>query len=777
MNPFRLLFRLLLGQRLPRTQGTLRVEGVHGRIRLHRDAHGVAVIELDDWRDHDFALGFCHGQDRTFQLEILLRLARGQLAQLVGPAALPIDRLSRRIGFNRTATQQWPNLSVSVQQALQHYAAGIQAGITLGQPSRPHEFALLGCPPSTWTPLDTLAVTKLLSFNLASNWDAELVRLKVLTEDGPEALRALDATYPAWQPVPSRMGVSAGQAVDALAAELAVLADVLRPGAASNNWALSGKRTASGRPLLACDPHLDASLPSPWYLVGLTGQGRTLAGASFVGGPLVLIGHNGYAAWGVTAGLVDNTDLFLEEIGPDGRSIRQGDDFVPCEVVEEIIAVKGAKPHTELVLLTPRGPIVSPALADTPQALSLRATWLDPLPIRGFFELAEVRSFEQFRQAFADWPVASLNLVYADISDTIGWQLVGRTPVRRTGSGRLPLPGWLAQTGWLPEAVSFEAMPHVQDPECGWVATANTSPVTNDRWLYLPGDYLDGYRLATIQRRLEARTDWDVAATQRLQMDQTALAWEELRPHVLQAPVVGPAVQAVARLRDWDGRLDIDSRAAAVYELFLAEMICRVARAKAPRSYRWVVGAGLSPLKPYNFGCFRRTGHLVALLRRQPDGWFARTWPEEIADALATVWAKLSQPKTRDRGWGQLRPLWLRHPLSRSPGWLGWVLGRIFNLGPIPCGGDCDVINQAAALPLEPLHSSDNIASLRAVIDVGAWHNSRFVLPAGQSGNPLSPHYEDLLPLWRSGQGVPIACSPQDMQAAARTTLTLLPGE
>jgi penicillin G amidase len=253
-----------------------------------------------------------------------------------------------------------------------------------------------------------------------------------------------------------------------------------------------------------------------------------------------------------------------------------------------------------------------------------------------------------------------------------------------------------------------------------------------------------------------------------------------MREAVLSAPAREPAAaEALALLRGWDGVASAGSPAAAVYELFVAEMVRRVAQAKAPRSWRWVVGAALSPVTPYNFGCFRRTGHLVRLLRERPAGWFDRPWPEEVADALGVVVGVLAAafgPDRRRWAWGEVRPLVLHHPLARKPGRLGQALARVFNLGPVPCGGDCDVINQAAVLPLAPLAPADNIPSLRAVFDVGAWHNSRFVLPGGQSGNPLSPHYGDLFALWQRGEGVPIAFTPEEARAAAVETLELLPG-
>jgi penicillin amidase len=779
----RLLLRLL-GRRLPRTQGVLHVPALQAPVRIHRDRWGIPHIEADNDLDACFAIGFCHGQDRTFQLELFVRAARGTLSELVGHPALPIDRLSRRIGFHRAAAAQWPVLSPEMRGLIEAYAHGITAGAALGLPQRPHEFVLLRSRPTPWTPLDSLGVVKLISFTLASNWDIELARLKVLLEDGPEALTALDPAYPSRHTVTSPPGEQTSPMLDRLNEELKTFATLFSRGGGSNNWTVSASRTATGRPLVANDPHLDARLPPHWYLIHVRTPNWSLAGANFLGGPAVQAGHNGFAAWGVTAGLIDQTDLFREQIGPDGRSVRQGDQFVPCEVREEVIAVRGGASVTEHVLITPRGPIVSPALKAGGEALSMRAVWLDPRPMDGLMRLHRVRNFAEFRKAAEHWPATSQNIVYADQTGTLGWQMFGLAPKRRKGWGLIPAAGWEEDAGWEPDLVPAEQLPHAQDPPQGFLATANNQPLPDGVGPYLGSDWLDGYRIASIVRELSARTDWDVPRTMALQMSQRALAWEDLREAVLSidrrdagptrnADLPVETRQALDLLRAWNGHVSIDSPAATVYELFLAEMAGRIARAKAPRTFAVVLGEALGPITPYNFLCYRRTGHLARLLHEQPAGWFAHSWPEEIADALAAVIQRLRKEHGSDPSrwaFGRLRTLTLHHPITCRR----W-LAPFFNLGPFPCGGDTDTINQASVLPLAPLASADNIASLRMVVDVGAWSNSRFCLPGGQSGNPLSPHYDDLLPLWLRGEGVPIAWTDEEVRRATVQTLELLP--
>jgi penicillin amidase len=775
VNLARLVFRTCPGRRPPVASGTLTVPGIGRPVQIRRDRWGMPYIHAANDVDAWYGLGFCHGQDRSFQLESLLRVTRGTLAQWVGARALPVDRLARRIGFQDAARRQLDVLAPDLRAMLAAYAAGTSAGATLGLPRPAHEFALLGGRPTPWTAADVLALVKLQSFALASNWDVELARLKILTEDGPGALAALDPAYPEWLPVAAPPGALAGRALDRLAEDLAVFAAVVRVGGGSNNWALAPSRTASGRPLLANDPHLPPALPSQWYLARVSTPEWAAAGATYVGGPGILAGHNGFAAWGLTAGLVDNTDLFLEQIGPDGRSVRQGDGFVPCPVRTETIAVRGGAAVTEEVLLTPRGPLIGPALPGEVGAVSLRAVWLEPRPLGGMLRLHRARSFEEFRQCMAQWPALSANLVYADVTGKVGWQLAGEAPRRRRGWGLLPLPGWDPGVGWEDEPVPFAEMPHLADAPGGFVATANAQPLAQGQGPFLGADWIDGYRLARIVQVLTTRRDWDVAGCQALQMDQHAIPWTEIRDAVLAAPAADPDVRAALELlRPWDGGLTVDAAAATVYELFVAVLAERVCRAKAPRAYPWALGRGFSPLFAHNGFAVRRLGHLVRLLRDQPPGWFARPWPEEVADVLGGVVRRLRAERGADPsrwGWGRVRPLTLRHPLGERK-----VFAPVFNLGPIPWGGDSKTPSQASAPPADPLGNPAFLATLRLVIDVGAWHDSRFVLAGGQSGNPLSPHYADQFPLWRRGEGIPIAWTEDEVRRAACTSLELLPG-
>ncbi len=771
-----LLFRLTLGSRQPIVDGEIAVPGLGSAITIRRDRWGIPHLEAESATDAAFALGFCQAQDRGFQLETHLRLGRGTLSELVGTASLPLDRMSRRIGFHRAAVKQLPVLEPVVASQISAFAAGISAGFAHGIREKPHEFSLVGGQPTPWEPTDVLAYLKLLSFMLPSNWDVELARLRILHADGAEAVRELDPLFPDWHPITTGGTVEFSQLLDRLAADLAAFQQMAPRGGGSNNWAVSGSRTISGKPLLASDPHLAPTLPAPWYLAHVRTPEHAVAGAMFAGAPAFPIGHNGFACWGVTAGLTDNTDLFIETLGPDGKSVRESDgSFTPCEVVRETIRIKGQPDVVEEILVTPRGPVISPLISEIPEVISLRAVWLEAMPVSGFVGAVTGKDFESFRKPFAAWPLLPLNLVYADSTGTIGWQLVGQVPVRKGGNGMVPRRADLPDSGWE-GYVPFEQMPRLVNPPEGFLATANNLPQDPTLPPFLGFDFVDGYRVSVIREELGKHpVGWTVADFQKLQRNTRSKPWEEIRDIVLSLePATDLARRGLELLRAWDGEVAANSPAAAVFELFLAEMSVRVAKAKAPKS--WEVVLGESKFGPVLHSLFadRRVGHLVRLVRSKPDRWFPHGWDSEMLEALALVVQNLM--RTRGPGpdwwtWGDARQLVLRHTMLGD----SRILGPIFNRGPIPCGGDQNTVSQAGVRPSSPFSPTHNMANFRAVFDTSDWSASRFVLCGGQSGNPVSDHYDDQFPLWQRGDATPIPWTPDEVLRDTKHSLRLVP--
>lgn len=751
-----------LGRRLPPTNGTLRVAGPEGAVRIGRDRWGVAYVEAGNDADAWFGLGFCHGQDRAFQLDMLARAGRGTLAELLGPAALPLDRLSRTLGFGRLALAQRPVLDPDVDATLTAYVAGINAAAAVSP--RPHELVLLRGQRTAWAVEDVLAFLGLQSLALAGNWDSELARLAILLGDGPEALQAADPTYAEWLPATVPPRAIAGPALGRLAGDLAALRDLVGGDGASNAWAVAGSRTVTGAPILANDPHLAAAIPAPWYLAHVRTPDWAVAGASFVGGPAFPSGHNGHAAWGITAGCTDSADLFWEMLS--GETARGPHGPEPIRRLREEIPIRGGGSEVLEVVVTDRGPILTPQLDGVDVSLSLRATWLEPVPVRGLLDVVRARDFTAFREAFRAWPGPALGIAYADAAGHIGYQLVGTLPRRGSGSGVVPTPAWA--DGWADEHLAFDDMPWALDPDGGFVATANNAPRPDAADApFLGVDWLDGYREARIVERLAASDAWDVASTGALQADVVSVPWRELREFVLAASVPPDARLVHALLRGWDGEVRADSAAASVFEVFIGELASALMREAAPTTWRWAMGEGFGgAIGRTSFGA-RTVSRLVAELRTGRDRG------AEIGAALAVAQSTLRRSFGSDPAgwaWGRVRPLRLRHALSASA-----AFDRLFGVGPVPAGGDTNTVSQAGVRPLDPIGDHGAIPNHRMVIDLADVERSRFVLAGGQSGNPLSPHYADLLELWLRGDGIPIAWSPEAVAAATIEQLTLEP--
>jgi penicillin amidase len=784
VNYTRIAFGAMLGKRLTRYDGRHTV-ACRRSVQIRRDGHGVAYVDARDEADAWFGLGFCQGQDRGGQLEITHRLTRGLLSEVLGPAGLGIDRAVRLIGVHRAAREQMATLDADVRDQLAAYTAGINAALECRELPRSHEHAILRCTPSRWEPSDVIAFGLLMCCFLPSNWDVELARLIILTKDGPDAVRAVDPTWRADLPLTSPPGRAAGDASELFVTrDLEALRAFIGDSGGSNAWAVQAHKTKAGRALLANDPHLPAALPNLGYLARVKCPAFTVAGISIAGIPAFITGHNGTAAWGSTSAQLDNADLFLEELSADGKQVRQGDTWSTCVEHVERIPVKGQGASELRIIRTPRGAIVARAgdsdasifepvpTIGRANALSFAATWLDRRPTRSLLGFHHVKSFEQFREACAKSAGCCYSLIYAD-EETVGWVLATEVPRRKSGFGSLPLPGWEPNVGWDGVVPSNE-LPYASNPAGGFVCCANNKPVADDQTtVFLGHDFLDGFRQRRIAEQLASRDDWTTALMAELQTDVQSLAFADVRSVLLAlTPTTPESARALSLLESWDGRLSSDSLGGSVYQLFVGALNRKVCEAKAPNSYLWASGKGVMKLIPGTCLNARRASFVTRLIRDQPPGYFERWEPvllESLAEAVTTLTERFGA-SSKAWGWGQIRPLTLRHRFGdKKP------LNEVFNIGPLPGYGDGTTVNQAGFEYWEPLRHSTVTAHLRSVMEVGNWGASRFVVLGGQSGNPLSAHYGDLVPLYMRGEGVPVHWSDDEVRRHTVATMTLVP--
>jgi penicillin amidase len=496
-----------------------------------------------------------------------------------------------------------------------------------------------------------------------------------------------------------------------------------------------------------------------------------IRGATLAGTPFFSIGHNQHIAWGMTGGSSDNTDLYLEELNSARTMFREGDSFQPLQITHRTIRIKGQESFQDQILITPRGPIISDVLDDLDLDLSFKAAWAQPQPMKKMFSIYQAKNFEEFRNTWSRWYQATLNMVYADEGDTIGWQFIGHIPDRKRNH-TIPVPSWDPDFLWKSDQIAFQDMPYIKNPELGLVATANNQPAAADE-LYLGYDYPGGYRLARIVELLRSRQDWDLEGMAELQLDLLAIPWREMRDIVINIPPTSPTIQeALGYLESWNGEVTPDSPAASLYEFFLSEINLLIIDVKAPQAKEWAQGKEMHPLIYAPLGK-RQVSLISRLVREQPEGWLEGSWDDLIGRALESALNKLkteygSSPEKWV--WGMIRPLTLTHPFGNHP-----LLGKVFNLGPYPWGGDTQTVAQAQRSLKIPTMNPTGIANMRMILDVGQWENNLFVLAGGQSGNPFSHHYDDQIPLWQRGEGLTLAWEESSIKDKAVATLQLEP--
>jgi penicillin amidase len=742
---------------LPKQKGTIRLEALEAPVAVRRDRWGVPHVEAGNARDLWFAEGFCHGQDRLWQLDFYRRAVSGSVSEFAGEEGLPIDRLMRTLGVRRTAEREVATLDPELLALLERFCEGVNAAAASAK-AMPFEMQLLRLEWKPWRPVDILSLGKLLAFGLSTNWEKELLRADMTRALGPELTAKLDPAYPADNPVVTQEawsgdGLAIVEQIDAVRRSMGLAAEA----SGSNNWAVSGALSASGQPLIAGDPHLPPSMPGIWYQVGLTLGDRFVRGASLPGMPGVYMGQNNDVCWTFTNVMADVQDLFVERI-EDDRYLFE-DEWRPLEVVREEIAVKGRDaPEVLDVRVTHHGPIVNEALgADAGEPLALRWQTLDqPTAFAGMFELHEISSGPELVAKLEGHSSPASNLVWADRHGSIGYKLIGRLPLRRGGCPDLPKPGWTGEFEWE-GTIPYDELPETVDPERGFLVTANNRIVGDDYPHHITSEWLDGFRAKRIEQLLRASDEHDIDGFEAMQSDNLSLPGIEAARRLGRLTARNQRESsALERLRSWDGRLDPDSIAGTIYQAFLLRLAREVARAAIgdrDLSERWLDRAD-NGFTPHVTSPWRWHSHLMKLWEEGDEGLIGRPWDELVPEALSGALDDLSDrfgPDAEGWRWGHVHEMEFPHPLGEANPLLRRLLNRSLR-----AGGAQETVSQIAYDPNDP-YKAVWAPSWRMVAEPTAPERSRWQMFTGQSGHPASPHYDDLQADWLEGRTQPMA--------------------
>jgi penicillin G amidase len=745
------------------TSGIVSARGVNDPVEVVRDRWGIPHIYAKHSHDLFFTQGYVHAQDRLWQMELSRRTASGRLSELFGERTLQTDRFLRTIGLRRIAEATIHGLTAEGRELLESYAQGVNAFINGPNGRLPIEFVLLRSRPEPWTPIDTLAYGKLVGWMLGGDWRAEILRQQLRARFGDEGVRRLMPNYPSDAPIiiPSLVGISSAEPYSRPTTPAPWLAPP--PGIGSNNWVVGGSRTDTRGPLLANDPHLEASMPSVWHIMHLSGAGYDVAGATFPGVPGIIIGHNRDIAWGVTNANPDVQDLFTVRFHPnDPTRYLDRDEWITARMISETIKVKGRRtPFVEQVRWTRHGPIINPVVRGLEATLAVRWTGQDSSTIFDAVDgVNRATTWAEFRSALRLWDTPSLNFVFAHRTGEIGYQMPGRVPIRTNGSGGVPVPGSNREFDWK-HTIAFEQLPyrHARD---GTIITANNRIAPAGYPFFLGREWDAGFRARRIAEMLgDGKASID--AFKQIQGDVTSLPGRAVVEALKSVKISDPGLQPfVNELLQWDGVLDPRSRPAAVYEALVFALLSELFK---------------NPLDDAAFTRYLRHRDapmltLLALLQEPDSGWWRGSRDEMVTTALRDAVRDLTKrlgPSHDQWRWGRLHQPVFVHPLGRIKA-LAWV----FNVTPPEVGGDGFTVNNGGFDPEEPFQQRI-VASYRQILDVSNWDRSLVIHTTGQSGLPFHKHYRDLAPMWARGEYIPLLFSRTAVDGAAADRLILTP--
>jgi penicillin amidase len=751
-------------QTLAALSGELHLQGLTQPVRVLRDRWGVAHIYAKSQHDLFFAQGVVAAQDRLFQMELWKRAGQGRLSEILGPSALQRDINARALKYRGDLRAEYASYAPDAEAILTAFTDGINAYVATlmgaGASRLPIEFQLAGFAPDTWHPEDCL--NRMAAFSMTGNAVNELNAARAVQELGPDTAAKLFALDPpvALTPVPGLdlSGLSPELLKNLVGSDRRIeFARDSREG--SNNWTVSGALTASGRPLLANDPHRVLALPSLRYMVHLVAPGWNVIGAGEPGLPGVALGHNESIAWGFTIFGIDQQDLYVEELNPaNPLEYRTQAGWAAMTLYREEFRIRGAPAQSIELKFTRHGPVL---WEDGKRALALRWVGSEPGTAGDVASLAidRAQNWTQFEAAVARWKVPSENLVYADRAGNIGEYSIGLTPVRSwTGLLPVPGPGQYEWKGFLPASV----LPHSLNPAAGFVATANHKMIP-EHYPYPVGfEWAAPYRFERIREVIEADRDGHhkltVADMEALQNDVVSLAARALQSLVQSTALHGNP--EFAEFLHWDGLINRESPAAALYEVWVREI-------------RRALGARVSRQDAERYQDLPPDAMTALLVNPGKDLFGAQ--PVVARDALLLDAMRVARQELARRlgpdasrwAWGALHTIRFRHALDQLPGAAG-----LMDLGPLSRPGDGSTVD---ATSFNDAWEQIGGASYREILDTGDWDRSVAINTPGQSGQPGSPHYADLMPLWDSGQYFPLAYSRKSVEAVTVDRLALEP--
>jgi len=721
---------------LPQTSGTIETR-VSQSVRVDRDALGVPHIHAKTLEDAWFTQGYTTAEDRMFQMDGLRRKAAGDLAEIVGPAALESDREARRMRMRRIAEAAYTQMPEEDRKAMQAYARGVNAYIEShrGRYGGRYgmEFTLLNYDPRPWSVVDSLLCGLEMYRSLTDDWRYKIDKARMMSGGEPDKVAYLFPYRIGWEFMPGGEGH-----------------------AGSNAWAVGGAHTASGKPLVSNDMHLEFGVPGVWFMVQLevpgvnNAPGMNVTGVALPGLPGVISGHNDRIAWGMTNLGFDVQDLYAERMDlRTGEYVFEG-KVERARAERDLILVKGRGAEEATNWVTRHGPVFQTARNT---ALTLKWSAAEPGTVTMIFpELNRARNWEEFRHALERFGGPGQNFVYADVDGNIGYQVAGKLPVRRDYYGDVPVDGSSGKNEW-DGFIPFQELPKAYNPPGGLIVTANQNPFPPDYKYHVAGHFDSPYRAQQILDLLRATPKVRPEDSLRVQKDVYSAIGKFLATQVVQAYDTRNGADrqindAVNLLRDWNGQMEGDSAAPFIVTLTSEYLRKAIAERASP-------GNGAAWNTKLSWALMER------LLRERPKSWFG-DYNELLLRCFADGFAEGQRRQGTDPKrwkWGRALVVPLENPVG---GRIPWI-GKYFNIGPVPMSGGPMTVKQTTQLlgPSERINTSLGPA---AGSSTGDWDESLGNVLLGESGHFASSHYKDQWDAYYSGKSFPLQFNKVDVK-------------
>ncbi len=759
-----LFFRWYFFPPLPPYIGSQQLVGLQEKVDIYTDEYGVPHIFAENEKDLFFTVGYIIARERLFQLSTVASAVRGELAAFFGDNALEDDIYLRTWGIPSISQKIVDGYNEETMMIAEAFCNGINAYIDEAGSRLPVEFKILRQKPIKWRPSDLAGHGRLMAHDLQQSWKAEIMFGLIQLYYGAEKTAELMPAYENHWPIiaAQEMNNIWEQFSEAVWDREQSMRNILGTNGmsiGSNSFVISGNLTQSGKPLLMNDPHLEFSQPGVWYEIHLNGGRFNVSGVCLVGLPVPIIGQNEHCAWGFTNIMADDIDFFIEKMHPENSHLYfYGDTWREMDIVEQSIPLQNGRDTTIVIRSTVHGPIISdihPLLKNSEMAVSMSWTghW-ETSELSALIKLNTMKNWDDFSSAARDFSVPGQNIVYADIEGNIGWRPAVKLPVRKDGNNLLPRPGHLPEYDWK-GTVPFEEMPYIFNPEKGYIVTANQKTIDDSFPHYISNMWADPSRAMRMEELINEKKIIGVDDIKDIQGDLTSSFARELTPYILNTEKgneTGNLKTAFDLLKNWDGNESAESAATLVFHVTLNRLFYNIYYDEFSAINPKLMD-GLTSLTLF------ASRNLIRTIKENTSSWFDNIETEDkvetrddiIYQSVIEAVSEIENTIGNDPSiwaWGKLHTLTHPHAMGKIKA-LNWLFG--FNVGPFATGGSAMTVNNGEYDIVKPYHQTSG-PSMRRIVDFSDLNSTQMILPAGQSGLPNSPHYDDQAEMFISGQ-------------------------